>query len=425
MVKYNERQQLTVNAILEGKNILLTAKGGAGKSFVINNVKDDNFILAAPTGIAALNIGGCTLHSLFGLPFGVPEEKDWMSINKTCKSVFSKNDVVLVIDEAGMINAQTLDLIDAKLKIARMNNKPFGGIQVILVGDFLQLEPILKGGIESKEYYKEYDTPFCFGAKSFKGFEIHYLTEAMRQSDKRQVMMLDSIRMADKHCEKALDYLIKEGEDYRNSEDTLHLACYNADADMLNQYWYNKIKDEQEVVYEAQTKGNIKDKDKPVPDKLKLKVGTKVIIKANDPNLISRSYVNGQRGTVMTLNVDSVGVRLDSGGFVTVEAFTWEKYKYSRGIKGLSKSPDGTFTQIPLRLGYSVSIHSSQGMTLEGAAIDIGRGCFSNGQLYVALSRVKDTKKLAFVRNPTKSDIKSHPDAVKFYENLLLEEKIA
>lgn len=420
---FNTEQALAANAILAGKNVLLTAGGGRGKSYVINALKKENWVLVAPTGVAALNIGGATVHSIFGLPYGAPEEKDWMSVNKTCKSVFSKDDVVLCLDEAGMLNAQQLDLIDTKLRIVRGNNKPFGGIQVILVGDFLQLEPILKAGFESKQYYSDYETPFAFGAKCFKGFEVHYLTKSMRQDNSRQVKILDSIRLADNHSGRALEILKKEAQPYSNTEDTLHLCCYNADSELYNTYWYNKIRDEQEVVYEAIVKGNIKDKDKPVPQTLKLKVGAKVIVKANDPSF-SKAYVNGQRGTVMSLNVDSVVVQLETGGLVTVEPFTWEKVKYSRGLKGVTKTPDGTFAQIPLRLGWAVSIHSSQGITLDSAAIDIGRGCFSNGQFYVALSRLRDTTKLSFVRKPSEGDIRAHKDAVKFYEKLLEGEKI-
>ncbi len=415
-MQLNEKQQVAVDAIMSGENVFLTSSAGCGKSFIIKYLTEQGYpmVLAAPTGIAALNIGGITLHSLFTLPIGLPSMEDWTKVGKKVRNLFSgKNPPALVIDECSMITALTLDIIDKKLQLAANNEKPFGGVQVITVGDFLQLEPII-GNKEKKYYHEQYRTPYCFGAKSWNFKEI-MLTQVMRQEGKRQPAMLNAIRTKDKRCAKALELLQNEAKKYDLREQKLTLCCYNQDADNINQYHYAKVEGEEFNYFGEFTGTPFKDNELLVDRDIKLKVGAKVLIKANDPD---GSYVNGDRGVVLACGVEDVTVQLDNGGLVKVKPFSWEKVDYVRGIKGLSKVPVATFTQIPIRLGYAISAHSSQGTTLDEAAIDIGRGAFSAGQTYVMLSRVRDLSKLSFVRSITLKDIIVHEDAQSYYIGL-------
>lgn len=389
-------QELAIAAVNGGKNTFITGGGGRGKSYVIRQIFNDETVLLAPTGIAALNIGGVTCHSSIGLPFGYPSEIDWSKITSKAKALFGNNSPVkrIIIDEVGILLGVNLDIIDNKLKLIRNNKKPFGGLQMVVVGDFFQLEPILQRR-DAKYYYDEYETPFAFSAKSWN-FETVVLHECKRQNNKRQVAMLDAIREGTPKAWLALRTIQKESKPYKNEEDTLHLCAFKEDAYALNKYWYDKV-DNAERSYFATLKGDKRvkwEKDAPVGEVVDLKVGCKVVCTAND---IDGTYVNGSHGTVVGFGSDFVRVELDNGEIVHVGEFTWEKFSYGKGVKGLTKTPIATFTQIPLKLGYAITIHSAQGVTLDKAAIHVGRGCFSAGQLYVMLSRVTDLRNLSFV----------------------------
>jgi len=419
-IKLNEKQQIAYDAIMEGRSVFLTGNGGTGKSLVVDKVRQTkkDVVVACPTGVSAMNVGGATAHSIFGLPLGLPEAKDWEKVGQGMKVLFSgSEDITLIIDEIGYFTAMTLDLIDSKLQLCRGSGKPFGGIQVVVVGDFLQLEPIVQGR-EKKHYFEEYDTPFAFGAKCWSHFEPMLLTKVERNGDQRQVKMLNAIREGNELAPKAFEFITKEAGQYRNQENTLHLCSYKEDSAMYNMYWYNKIKDGEERIFRGKVFGNVKEKDMPVPQELKLREGCRVIIKAND--IENGTYVNGDRGTVAGFSDEGVMVELeDNKGLVHVTSFTWTKHKYSRGIKGIEKKPDGEYKQIPILLGYAITVHSVQGITLDGAAIDMGRnGAFACGLFYVSLSRVRDLRNISFARQPSVTDIKAHEDAVKFYKEL-------
>lgn len=414
-------QQEAIRRIKAGENVFLTGSGGVGKSWVISQIVDDSTILTAPSGIAALNIGGITCHRAFGLPLGLVTEKDYYSTPRSMQNLFSGNAVKrIVFDEVGMIRTDYFVLISRRLQKIRGNDKPFGGIQVVFVGDFYQLEPILAN--HEMEFF-DYKSKFCFSSALWD-FPTIELTEVKRQSNKRQVLMLNSIRKKDKHYKKALKYIQEECKPYIPDENTLHLCCYNKDANRINQNYYSQI-DGIEREFKA-IFPPMWGSERPVDEVLKLKVGTKVII---CQNAADGSYVNGERGTVVGFETmpdgfsEAILVERDDGSIAHVVRGAWEKYSYNKqrpignpdAKEQLVKNVDATYQQYPIKLGWAVSIHKSQGMTLDDVAIDVGAGCFSHGQAYVALSRIKDLRNLSFVKPMLPEDIIVNEEVKKFY----------
>lgn len=404
-------QQKAIDLIKQGKNVFVTGSGGVGKSWVIKQIADSSSILVAPTGVAAINIGGATCHSVFSLPFGLVAAGDEFKISTGSRKLFSSNQVKrIIIDEIGMLRADYLDLIDNKLKLIRRNNKPFGGIQVIVGGDFYQLEPIVSE--DEQEYFREkYDSPFAFSAKCWDFITVE-LTEVKRQTDTEQINLLNAIRKDTDDSDECLEKIISMAKPYENCSETLHLCAYNNDAAKINKYWFTQI-DQPAFTYTANYTSNW-GKQHPVPERVMVKKGSKVLICANDPN---KAYVNGDRGVVIDYTPTAVIVKLDTtGNIVNVVEHTWEKIKYQKVGSKIKRDVVGTFSQIPLRMGWAVSIHKSQGMTLDKAAIDVGKGCFGHGQLYVALSRIKDLTQLSFVRNVDIDNLIVREEVKKFYE---------
>ena len=385
--------------------------GNSGKTHTMRQVIPPNTIIGAPTGIAALNIGGQTLHRLFKLPIGMVTEKDF-HIKQELKDLLKVTDTI-VVDEIGMVRADYLDLINWKCQRARGNNLPFGGIQFVGLGDFFQLEPIVHW--REKEYFQqEYDTPFCFGANCFKDFEVIELTKVYRQDNKRQVNMLNSIRKKDKNHKFAIRNINNEAKPYKNDNEVLHLCCYKADAEEINNYWYERITSK-EKSYTASYSGLWKENEMPVPEVIRLKVGARVIIAAND---MDGEYVNGDKGEVIALFNQDVMVKLDSGREVLVQPNKWEKHSYIAKDGVLDKEVDAEYTQLPIKLGWATTVHASQGLTLDEIAIHLGGGCFSHGQLYTALSRARDLTKVSLVNPIRYSDCIVNRDVIKFYKKL-------
>lgn len=409
-------QEDVLDFVLSGKQdtpVLITAGAGRGKSYLLRQITEavgSSLVVAAPTGIAALNIGGETMHSLFGLPTSLVTREDKEKISRKTRDIFKRVDTI-ALDECGMVRADYLDLIDYKLKNIRKSKLPFGGINFIAIGDFFQLSPVITNN-EKKHFI--HDSPFCFDSDVWREsqFKVFELTKCYRQEEPRQVKILDSIRQKDVNYKRAIEEINKMAKP-ESDEDSITLVCYKRDADMINSYRYNQMSGE-EYVYRAETKNRFY--EKPVEDVLRLKVGVRVIIRANDQ--VNGFYKNGEQGVVQSCNADYVIVEKDNGETVAVTHFTWEKYSYESTTEGLTKKVVATYKQIPLRLGYGITIHSCQGMTLDDVHLDLGMGTFSDGQLYTSLSRIRDLRDMSLARSLIASDLKVNQRVIDFYKGL-------
>jgi len=409
------KQQQALNAINRGENVFLTGVAGCGKSYVIDQILDHDTLICAPTGIAALNVDGITCHKAFGLPTEVvaPYHREITSRkNQTLKALFEGEGAIkrVVIDEISMLRRDQFELIDWKLRAIRGVDAPFGGIQMVVVGDFFQLEPVITQ-YEKQKYNNLYDGKFAFTSPQWQ-FNTVELTHVFRQENKRQVALLNAIRKDGNQAHAALAEIVRQAQLYQNCPDTLHLCCYNRDADVINKQWYAQVKGK-ESTYRAWEQGKWSKSEYPADPLLKLKVGVRVLLTVNDPD---GQYVNGDRGVVVSLEDDGVVVEKTDGSPVFVGAVTWSKKRYEKDAEDTwVKLSDSIFKQLPIKYAYAISIHKSQGMTLNDVALDVGRGCFSHGQLYVALSRIKDLSKIQ-IKNPIRKRDLIVDDAVKqFY----------
>lgn len=379
------------------QNVFVSGQGGHGKSYLAKSLQDNKTIVMAPTGVAALNCGGITLHRALGLPVGgVPTMADFEKVPKKAIDLFGVNSPIkkIQIDELGMVRADYLHLVDMRLRKVRNNNVPFGGLQVTGFGDFFQIEPIMDE-LSKKHYDKKlYKSHFCFDSPSWN-FKEKELTTPHRHANPEHVKLLRSIRCQDENFKDAFSDLLKISQLYEPTSSATVLCSYNNDAEYRNEVAYNRLKTQEKVYFAKESGEKFKDNETSVPKMVKLKKGARVIICANDKD---ESYVNGSQGYVEEMLPQSVLVRLDNGEIVSVEPFKWEKTDMIREpIGGLTRVVIGTFEQIPLKLGYAISIHKSQGLTFEDLAIDTGRGAFAHGQFYVSISRIKDLEKLQFM----------------------------
>lgn len=414
----NEKQQLAINYAGQGKNLFITGSGGVGKSVVINELKSifgTSALFLAPTGIAALNIKGATLHRTFSLPFSVATEEDYFDINPTTTELFSDGQIsTIIIDEISMTRADMFVTVDEKLrKITGEDHLPFGGLQVIVVGDFFQLPPVLTQDDE-EIYYQLYESIYCFNTDTWRNvdFTVIELDQVMRQDDENTIRALNLIRKG-VNAPSVLSWINKQCEDnMTESEEAVTLCTTNKNAGFINTAYYQDIK-RSERVYYAQVEGRFN--EKPVDPYLKLKPTCRVIICANNT---FAGYSNGQCGEIVELGDDYITVRLDEGNVVKVAMKVWESYGYKREKGKIRKVVEGTFEQIPVKLGYAITIHKSQGMTLDECVLDLGYGAFCHGQTYVALSRIRSLNNLELERSVKRSDLIVDQEVIDFYKGI-------
>ena len=320
----NEEQQLALNKIRDGKNVSIIGSGGVGKSYTIKQLDDGATIFIAPTGIAALNIGGMTMHSALGLPIGYPTEDDLVSKSKKLTTLFGAGSDIrrIVLDEAYMCRSDSFDMIDTKLRLVRKVDKPFGGIQMVLTGDPFQLEPITDDKVKPF-IERDYKSPYCFDSHAWQegSIDMVELRKVMRQSDLEQISLLNSIRTKDENYLESLDKIHKIAKPYEKSINTLLLCAYNQQADKVNNFWYHKLSSEE---FTFKGVGNFPPHEVMVDYTLKLKVGARVLICANDVE--NNAYVNGERGIITSIIGGDVFVMKDNGVEVLVAPFTWQKY---------------------------------------------------------------------------------------------------
>lgn len=396
-------QKLLLN---KSNNIMLHGAAGTGKSTILRAITkhNKNSIVLAPTGIAALNVGGQTLHSFFGFSFGYLEP----SSVKGCprNSVVLAKRPLIIIDEVSMVRADIFNAIDLSLRRTFGTKLPFAGLQVLLLGDTGQLPPIV---VESEEqFFQEPGSEMFFYSEAYKHGKFKHveLEKIHRQTSTVFVDFLLKVR--DRSVKnKDIDWFNEKVEitstrDYFKTatDDSTVLCMTNARADMYNSNMYDKLTTP-EVTYTARVSGRFNESEYPTHEELDLKVGAKVVLLKNAK---SKAYVNGSVGLVSKLEPDCVYVVV-KGIECKVEVDTWEKYQYVDTATGVEKQTIGSFKQIPVRLAWAVTVHKSQGMTLSKFHLDLDRRPFTHGQMYVALSRARSVKGISMTRELEKADI--------------------
>lgn len=371
--------------------VLVTGEAGTGKSTLVNYIKKvcniGNTVVLAPTGVAALNVGGQTIHSFFRFPFQVIDEN---ALSDQRPNRLWKKVEFVVIDEISMVRADILDGIDIVLRGAQDDSLPFGGCRVLFVGDFHQLPPVIPTREKAVLGQLGYAGPYAYDAKVLENYPpVHFeLSKVYRQKDPHFVSILSDIRLA-RNVEAAVSTINEICvRPHRQGHTPVLLTTTNAIAEKYNQEGLEALGN-LVTAYASVTKGNFNANRAPAPPQLKLKKGARVMAVKNDP---LRRWVNGSLGTITDLTKYEVYVKFDSGGAVRkIEPAKWEaiSYKWNNIDQNMEEATTATFQQIPLILAWAVTIHKAQGLTLDDVRIDIGRGAFASGQAYVALSRAR------------------------------------
>ena len=407
----------------EQQFIFLTGAAGTGKTTLLERVKNQlslKKMVVAPTGIAALNIGGTTINSAFRIGFDtIPV------ITKSKDPRFAKllrNLELLIIDEVSMVRAPMLDAISQSLQTHRNSEEPFGGVHVLACGDLFQLPPIIKES-EERVIYEKYNSVYFFDAHSFKDMaKINYfeLTESFRQEeDQRFCELLNNIRIG-----KDLDATINQinsncFDPTLESDFFMTLTSRKKRAEELNEYKLSHIEGEEELI-KSKESGDLNENDLPAPRELKIKVGANVMFIKNDPE---GRWVNGTLGTVsecLDKKKKHIKVKINNKTH-KVEREEWNKvrFTYDEDSDDVLEEVISSFKQFPIKLGWAVTIHKSQGLTLESCSVDLGAGAFATGQAYVALSRCKNLSSLHLQRELKVSDALVDPDIIDFHQKFI------
>lgn len=412
----NDEFQTALSFIQEtNQTFFLTGKAGTGKSTFLKHIVDTiskNFVVVAPTGIAAVNVSGVTIHSFFQFPLRplLPQDEDikvfWKNSEK--RKIISEMDT-LIIDEISMVRADLIDGIDYSLRRNGGNpNLPFGGKQVVFVGDIFQLEPVTITSSGEKSIISElYGSAYFYNAKVFENIKLFTieLQKVYRQVDPDFISLLDKVRVKEvsqMDIEKINSRVFSENE-LATKDFAITLTTKNSIADSVNTIKLNQLKSTS-FVYTAEVTGIFENSKYPTEPELTLKKGSQVIFIKND---ISKRWVNGTIGQVFELTENVIKVRLKDGEIHSVEKRVWEniKYQYNKEKKKIDQDIVGTFEQYPLKLAWAITIHKSQGLSFDRVVIDFGSGTFASGQAYVALSRATTFEGLFLKQKIRSTDI--------------------
>ena len=429
----NIEQQKAFNLVANtNTSLFITGKAGTGKTTFVKRIQqkiDKNFLVLAPTGIAALNVGGQTMHSFFGFPLEIIGPASHMEVSLEKRRVLETTDTIIV-DEASMVRADMVDGMDRFLRSLTYSHLPFGGKQVVFVGDLFQLPPVYKQGTADEDMLRHLygnGTPYFYMAYALRRMNLPKIEfqKVYRQKDQPFLDILDRMRLGENIQE---DFeIINEhvSSDDKVGDYSVTLTAYNRIAESINEMRLDEIEAE-EYCYEGDLEGKFKMQDAPVPVNLKLKVGAQVIFCRND---YPRGVVNGTIAIVSKLTDDQIVVVLEDGEKVNVEKMAWESKEsvYNEEARKVESKVVGRFTQYPLKLAWAITIHKSQGMTFDRMHFDLTRGTFAPGQAYVAISRMRSLDGLTLSNKLCSYHIKQNAEikafANSFNDLLMIDEE--
>ncbi|MNU52196.1 ATP-dependent RecD-like DNA helicase [compost metagenome] len=422
--------------------VFLTGKAGTGKTTLLRKIVETthkNTVIVAPTGIAALNAGGVTIHSFFQLPFSsfIPEFiseglvngnikfesketlKRHFHFNKTRQNLIRSVEL-LIIDEVSMLRADLLDAIDWTLRNVRRNNDPFGGVQVLFIGDLLQLPPVIKPE-EWSLLQKHYRGIFFFNAHVFQEQAPVYieLDKIFRQDDQLFIDLLNHLRNNEITLEdqKLLEKYVNPQFDSTKEDGYITLTTHNSKADQLNATALNSLS-EKTVIYSAEIKGDFPPHLFPLEKDTELKVGAQIMFIKNDMSF-EKNFYNGKMGVIKSLTSEEIEVFFkDEKRSIVVEKYEWNNIKYSLNEQSgeIEEETLGTFVHYPIKLAWAITIHKSQGLTFDKAVLDVSQ-VFAPGQAYVALSRLRSLSGLVLLKPLSMNGLMNDKQVVSYSSN--------
>lgn len=405
------------------KSVFISGRAGTGKSTLLQLFRSTSrkrIAVVAPTGVAALNVSGQTIHSFFRFP---PRLLDINDIVKVKNRRLYKNLEILIVDEISMVRADMFDNMDTFLKVNRGSQEPFGGVRVIVFGDLFQLPPVVANEFEKKYLHERYKTPYFFSSRAYKSImhemETIELNTVYRQSERHFINILDQIRSKQIDWDDLEDLNNRVlGKDEEVQHGSITLTTRNDTAQQINK---DKLKEleEEGVPFHAIVRGRFDPKIYPTDVSLQLKKGAQVMTLKNDPQ---RRYVNGSIGHIVEIDIDHLVLEIvdekEDAHRIELEKASWEmiKYKWDATKKSVESEVIGSFEQYPLKLAWAMTIHKSQGKTFEKVYIDMAGGAFEYGQTYVALSRCKTLGGVQLKQPLTPRDIKVDERIIGFYD---------
>ena len=400
-------------------HLFVTGRAGTGKSTLLRalrNLIDAELAVVAPTGLAAVNAGGQTIHSFFGLPPRLVRSED---IRRSRNGAVMRKLKLLVIDEVSMVRSDLMWAIDQTLRVNRGRpREPFGGVRLVLFGDLHQLPPVVQEAEVAEHLESTFGGPFFFSVPALReasGTQLLELTQVFRQSDETLISVLNRVRdgEADENDLSVLNDRVSPIRTLSEGDRFVILTPTNAAAQRINMAYLDALPAVSRR-YEAGVTGEFNPSSQPTDHALVLKPGAKVILLRNDPD---RRWVNGSIARVSRLEEKRIWIEI-GGKEHEVEQASWEsrRYAYDKEAEKIVGTVAGTFKQFPLRLAWALTIHKAQGLTLDNVYIDLGRGTFAHGQAYVALSRCKSLEGLTLARRLEPRDILFDPSAMGYRE---------
>lgn len=400
-------------------SFFLTGRAGTGKTTFLKKTQKElpkRFVVLAPTGIAAYNAGGQTIHSFFGFERAPQVPGEFGRMSQTSRDIV-KNIDAIIVDEVSMVRCDIIDAMDRALRYVRKNSAPFGGLQMIFVGDMYQLEPVVTPkDKETLDRFYPYGCYFFYKAAVIQRYslpKIEFKKIYRQQDDPLFIELLEHVRTGNVTYQDL--YRLNErvvDVDERNPKMKITLTCKKDAAQNLNESKLKDLPGEQKTYY-ATIVGNIKNCADCAPEELNLKVGAQVMFTKNDTE---RRWFNGTLGKIESLTDDTIKVKLDNGVSYEVPQVTWDsiEYRYNPETKQNEKEIVGALSQYPIKLAWAITIHKCQSLTFDRVAVDLDRGAFSNGQTYVALSRCRSLNGLELLSPISPNSIRVSSDVKEF-----------